>query len=728
MITFDKTQNVIRLDNGSICYLIYINSQGYLETVYFGKSVADFNIDSVRKAPESHEDTRYFSRELGKEVAYSDGYKEGVAPLELSPHGLRDKRYSPIVIQRDNGSYATDFLYVSHRIYDGVAPLNGLPSVHGDNCATVEFLLKERSRELYVKHRITIFADKDVIVKNFEITNNTGKDVVLSRAMSMQIDLPKNCYTLNYFCGRWAEERRHCETPIGEGAKEVYSNNGASSAEANPFVYLKSTNADYDYGEALGFNILYSGNFKFRVSSDYWQGLHVTYGINDEDFAWVLKEGDSFVTPQTVIAYSNRGIDGMSQTFHNFVRDNIISYKYDNKYKPVLFNSWEGCYFNFNTDSIISYIDDAKEIGAELFVLDDGWFGRRSDDTDGLGDWYVNKDKIDLHKVIKHCKSKGLKFGIWFEPEMVNFNSDLYKVHPEYALSEQGEDIRPARHQLCLDFSNPEVVDNVYRQMKAFLNEYDVDYIKWDYNRRVYEHTSSFFGAERQGEIYHRLTLGYYSLLSRIASEHPNIMIEGCAGGGARFDLGTLCYCPQIWTSDESNPVRRSVINFNTSLGYPLRCMATHVNDCSLMDYRQKSLFALFGAYGYEMNPNKLTDDDKAVLSKTAELYKKYHKDVIEDGTLYHLRSPQTDNWYVMQCVSKDKSTSMVLLMNILHEKDQFRFIKLKGLDACKKYRNSLDNKVYYGDFYMNVGLNCSQWWANEFNCELVILEEAVFN
>lgn len=724
MITFDKKQNTVKLDNGNVSYLIYINSAGYLETVYFGKSIADFDIDVVRKVPEHHEETRFFSREIGKEVSYSDGYKEGVAPLELSTHGRRDKRYSPIVIRRDNGSYATDFVYVSHRIFDGIECLKGLPCVHGDKCSTVEFLLKERSRELYVKHKITIFDDKDVIVKNFEILNKTEGSVTLSRAMSMQLDLPSRNYTLNSFCGRWGEERRHYETVVAEGTQEIYSNTGSSSAEANPFVYLKALNANNDHGEVIGFNIVYSGNFKFRLSSNYWQGLHITYGINDEDFAWVLNKGESFVTPQTVIAYSNCGIDGMSHSFHNFIRDNIISYKHDKQYKPVLFNSWEGCYFDFNTQSIISYIDDAAKIGAELFVLDDGWFGRRNDDTDGLGDWQVNKDKIDLHKVIKHCRSKGLKFGIWFEPEMVNFNSDLYKQHPEYVLQEQGEDIHLGRHQMRLDFSNPEVVENIYRQMKAFLSEYDVDYIKWDYNRSVLEHTSSRLGCERQGEVYHRLVLGYYSLLSRIAEEYPDIMIEGCAGGGSRFDLGTLCYCPQIWTSDESNPVRRSVINYNTSLGYPLSCMATHVNDCKLMDYKQKGLFALFGTYGYEMNPNKLTDDEKSMLLDAAALYKRYHKDVIENGTMYHLRSPQTDNWYVVQCVSVDKSRSLVLLMNILHEKDKFRFVKLKGLEASKKYRNSMDGKSYFGDFYMNIGLNYSQQWVNEFDCKLVILEQ----
>lgn len=722
MINYDAKQNVIKLDNGSINFVIYINQEGYLETIYFGKSVKDFDVSSVRIT--GGEEHGIYSIAENKETVYPDGYKEGVAPVEISTHARKDKRGAPIIVKRENGSFVTDFRYVSHRIYSGIEELNGLPCAHGENCNTVEFLLKEHTRELYVKHRVTIFEDKDIIIKNFEIVNDTGKSVVLDRAMSMQLDLPGMDHTFNHFCGRWAEERKRVENEIYDGVTEIYSNGGASSAEENPFVFLKAKNADYDKGEVIGFNLIYSGNFKFRLLCNWFKGVHITYGINDEDFGWVLNDGESFTTPQAVISYSSNGIDKMGQNFHAFIRENIIRYKHDREYKPVVFNSWEGCYFGFDTESIISYMESAKEIGAELFVLDDGWFSRRNDDTDGLGDWYVNEKKIDLHRVIERCHSLGMKFGIWFEPEMVNFKSDLFKEHPEYALLDEGEDSSVFRHQQHLDFSNPEVVENVYKQIKIFLNEYKIDYIKWDYNRRICEHSSARLGAERQGEVYHRVTLGYYSLLSLIAKEYPDIMIEGCAGGGARFDLGTLCYCPQIWTSDESNPVRRSIINYNTSLGYPLSCMATHVNDRKLMNYEQKSLFALFGGYGFEMNPNKLTDGEKETLFKTTQLYKKFHKEVIEEGTLYHLRSPQTDNWYIMQCVSKDKAKSLIMIMNILQEKDVFRYIKLKGLDPDKSYKNNFDGKVFYGDYYMNIGVNFSAQWRGEFDCNLLILEE----
>lgn len=725
MINYDSVNKTVKLDNDSVEYLIYINDEGYLETVYFGKSIKNFDIDFIRKAPHWHEDANIYDLAVKQEVPYSDGFKESCAPLELSTHARRDKRGAPIIIRRPNGSFATDFLYVSHRIYRGTKPLCGLPSVHGNDCDTVEFLLKERTRELYVKLTVSLFDNCDVIVKNFEIFNKSGEDVAISRAMSMQLDLPSNSFSLVHFGGRWANERNAYQNKVVDGIQEVASFNGSSSAEENPFVFLQADGADNVHGEVIGFNLLYSGNFKFRIQQDYNKGIHITYGINDEDFEWILADGESFVTPQAAISYSGEGIDRMSRNFHDFVRNNIISYRHDKAYKPVLFNSWEGCYFDFDTKSILSYIDDAEKIGAELFVLDDGWFGRRNGDKDGLGDWYVNSDKIDLAKVVGYCHEKGMKFGIWFEPEMVNYTSDLYKAHKDYALCEEGENIFLGRHQMHLDFTRPEVVDNIYCQMKAILDKYSIDYIKWDYNRRVLEHTSSHLGAKHQGEVYHRLVLGYYSLLSRIAAEYPDIMIEGCAGGGARFDLGTLCYCPQIWTSDESNPIRRSTINYNTSLGYPLSCMGTHVNNCKLMDYKQKGLFALFGTYGYEMNPNLLSDEERAMLNETADLYKRYHKDVIENGDMYHIASPQTDNWYIVQCVSKDKSCSLVLTMNILCVKDCFRFIKLRGLDPDRKYVNNVDGKAYFGDYYMTVGINYSQVWREEFGCELIVLSEA---
>ena len=341
-----------------------------------------------------------------------------------------------------------------------------------------------------------------------------------------------------------------------------------------------------------------------------------------------------------------------------------------------------------------------------------------------MGDWYVNKNKIDLHKVIDHCHSKNLKFGIWFEPEMINPDSDLYRTHPEYVLGEPNQNLSLGRHQFHLDFSNPKVVDNIYNQMVKIIDEYDIDYIKWDHNRTIAEHFSKYYDNHHQGEIYHRLTLGYYSLIGRLVKKYPNIMFEGCASGGGRFDLGTLFYTPQIWTSDNTDPVQRLFIQYNTSLGYPLSTISAHASNNKMTNYRTKASIALFGGYGYEMNPNVLSEEEIRELSDVAKIYKEYHNEVINNGVLYHLLSPNTDNKLCIESVSQDKAKALILYINLFTEHEVYRFIKLKGLDKDKYYHNSFNNEVHKGEYYMKVGLNLTFYRFYEFNCKLIVLKE----
>lgn len=726
MITYNENNRVFNLTNGSISLFLYLNEEGYLENIYFGAYLKDIpNPHGIRKANVDNNSTQIFDYKSQTEKTFVDQFKSTCALLEISSHGLSDKRGAPIVIKKPNGSNVTKLLFNEYKIYKGIKSLDGLPhALDNGDCETIEFLLKEEGYDIFVKYYLTIYLNKDILVKNFEIINNTTENIEIQRAMSMQLDLNNVDYKLVHFRGRWAKERDKVVSDVNDGIYEVSSNYGRSSHEENPFVYLMKKDATMDSGEVIGFNLIYSSNFKFRLFSDYFLTLHVTYGINDEDFLWVLAPGESFMTPQAVISYSNEGVDKMSQNFHAFIKKDLITYKADKEYKPVLFNSWEGCYFDFTTDSIISYIDDSKKIGAELFVLDDGWFGRRNDDYDGLGDWYVNSKKIDLAKVIEHCHQNSMRFGIWFEPEMVNPLSDLFKNHPDYVLGESEKDLTISRHQFHLDFSNPDVVENIYNQMVKILDEYQIDYIKWDYNRVVYEHYSRHYDKNHQGEIYHRLVLGYYHLLSKLIERYPNIMFEGCASGGGRFDMGTLFYCPQIWCSDESDPIQRIFIQYNTSLGYPLSTIGSHANANSITSYKTKASIALFGTYGYEMNPNKLNENEIKELNEIADIYKKYHKEVIADGTLYHLLSPNFTNFICLESVSKDKTQSLVLLMNKLKEGDCYRFIKLKGLDENKQYINTYDNQVYSGEYYMKVGINFSRDWFDEFTCKLIEIKE----
>lgn len=717
MIKYNQSARTIKLSNGSVDYVLYINNDNIVETAYFGKSFKCENYNALRNYNTVFVDTYFVD---GEEKYYEHGFNFQASRLELGSHARIDKRCSPVIIRRGNGSYETDFRYVSHASYKGIKPLNGLPCAHGENCETVEILFKDYTSELYATLFVTLFSDKDIIVKNFVIRNG-GERVELLCAKSMQLDLPSMDYDWVHFGGRWSEERQLKRSLLHDGAQQVSSNRGVSSHYENPFTYLQAKDATADYGEVIGFNLIYSGNFKFDCECGVWQGTHITYGINEEDFCWTLNNGESFTTPQAVISYSYAGTDKMSQNFHSFIKDNLISYRHDREYKPVLFNSWEGCYFDFGTDSIISYIDDAAKIGSELFVLDDGWFGVRNDDRTSLGDWKVNGKKLDLHKVVEHCRKKGLKFGIWFEPEMVSPVSELYSRHSDYALKGENKTEHTAhRHQYVLDFTNPAVVDDIYCQMRTFIVEYKPDYVKWDYNRMVYEHVSPRLGS-RQGEVYHRLILGYYSLIGRLTAEFPDLMIEGCAGGGARFDMGTLYYAPQIWTSDESNPARRLFINYYTSLGYPLSTMGTHVNDSTITDYENKANFALFGTYGYEMNPNKLTEEQCTQLKKVADIYKQYHNAVVNNGTLYHLLSPEDGNAVCLQCVSQDKTQSLVLFATIASEREKYRFLRLKGLNPEYNYRVEGEG-IYTGEYLSTVGINmCSQWF-NEHTFRLLII------
>lgn len=722
MVSYNAEKRIITLSNGNISYVIYINPNGVLEQLYFGKywegQEADLAALPVRDGGE------ILDMQTGE---MTHRHETRTLCYEISSHGLWDKRGAPIVIPKENGSTVTDFRYLSHKAYKGIHPLATLPSAKGgeEDCDTVEFLLKETSRELYLTYCLTLYRDSNILVRHFALENKTSAPVFLDRAMSMQLDLPSSHYDIVHFPGRWAQERDYEENPVLDGVQEISSNYGRSGHEENPFVYLKEHKATNDRGEVIGFNLIYSSNFKFRTFVNRDRQLHITYGINDEDFCWKLEAGETFETPQAVIAYSAEGIDGMSQAFHHFIREHLITYRHDKEYKPVLFNSWEGCYFNFNTESVISYIDDAIKIGTELFVLDDGWFGARNNDRLGLGDWYVNRQKVDLHKIMAHCKEKGIKFGIWFEPEMVNPVSDLYAAHPDYVPGEpDAAELSLHRHQLHLDFSVKEVVDNIYAQMKAFLQEYPVSYIKWDYNRVVNEHFSRHYPADRQGEIYHRMMLGYYDLIGRLTREYPDIMFEGCSSGGGRFDLGTLYFCPQIWTSDESDPSQRIAIQYNTSLGYPLSTIGAHVNDSKVSSYKTKAILALFGTYGYEMNPNILTASEQEELREIAEIYCKYHQSVIGNGTLYHLLSPNEGNLMCMQSVSKDQTASLVILMNYRKEHAQFRVIRLRGLDPEKQYKNSYTGTVHSGTFYMERGIDFSSDGFASINCRLVILTE----
>lgn len=712
MIQFNKKYNTFTLSNNEITYCIYLNSEGYLEKIYFGAFIKDIDlnfINSKRKLNVNNGSNGFFDVKNNKETEYKDKYDNYGALLEIGSHGLSDKRGAPIIIKKNKNYNVTNFHYSSFKIIKGFKKYNGIPYVFDnfDAAETLEIFLKDEYSDTYLTYNISIFNDLNIIVKNFEILNNNCDDIYIEKASSLQLDLENSCYSLVHFYGSWAHERNKEEINLHHGLIKISSNSGRSSHEENPFIYLKSMGADYTNGEVIGFNLVYSGNFSFEINTNCLNNPRILYGINEEDFDYLLRYKEKFISPQAIISYSNKGIDYMSQTFATFIKKHIISYKNDKEYKSILFNSWEGCYFNFTTDSIIKYIEDSKKIGTELFVLDDGWFGNRNDDSRGLGDWFINTKKIDLKKISNKVHELNMKFGLWFEPEMINPDSILFSCHSEYVLGNYDHNLSLSRHQLVLDFSNEEVVNNIFKQMCLILDNYQIDYIKWDHNRFIGEHYSKKYSNNEQGMIYHKNILGYYSLLEKIIKRYPSLMIEGCASGGGRFDLGTLYYCPQIWASDNQDPLVRIFIQYNTSLGYPLSCIGSHANNSSNASYSTKARLALFGTYGYEMNPNDLNENEIKELNEVAKIYTTYHKNVIENGILYHLIEPQiNDKTMSLLSVDLDKKTGLLLLIfDSLIEKESIN-IKLKGLSKNDFYINSYDNKSYKGEYYIQKGLD----------------------
>ena len=720
IIFYDEQTKLFNISNDSITYLFFINECGYLQHLYFGDKLESFDFESFINI--GYEWGMTYLDTDGCEKNYHGFYYDR-SLMEIGFHGGSDKRGSQFIIEHNDYSCRTEFKYISHRIYQGKPTLESMPSTftNASDSMTLEIVLKDVRADIELVTSYTIFKNLNIIARNNKLVNKTKDKIYLKRAYSYQLDLAESDFDLIHFYGDWSTERFVDRRSIGDGRFIVQSNLGRSSHEENPFVILCDKTCGENQGRAYGFSLVYSGNFSISANVDKWRITRMLVGINDEDFKFELNPSDVFEVPEGILVYSNEGFGKLSRDMHDLVRSHLIRFQNVDLPRPLLFNSWEGCFMDFNTQVILDYMYHAKSIGAELFVLDDGWFGERNDDTKALGDWYINEEKINFEKIITQCHELGMKFGLWFEPEMINPNSDLFRKNPKFALGERDKVCSLSRHQLVLDTSNDEAVDLVYEMMCAILDKYPIDYIKVDHNRNIHEIASS----SKYGETYHRLVLGAYKLYGKLINRYPNLFIENCSSGGGRFDLGMLYYSPQIWASDETNPVQRMFIQYGTSFAYPLSSIGAHISKCPITNYKTKGHVAMFGSYGLEMNPCLLNEDERKEIIEINEIYHKYHNEVIQNGDLYRLLSPFETNYMSMMSVSKDKTKALVFFSNLLKENNRCRYLKLLGLDKNKRYRNSLDNKTYSADYYMNIGLNFTKW-LNEFSSHLIILEEEV--
>lgn len=707
MISFDEKQKVFNLTNASISHLFSIEEGGLLGHLYYGPKIRAYH--GERFYPRID---RGFSGNLPDSLDRT--YSKDDLLQEYSGNNTGDFRLPAIVIKTKNGARMTDFRYQSYKIINGKPKLEGLPQsyVESDQEAqTLEVTLRDDVIKADLVLTYTIYRDRPVITRNARLINCGSEAFQVEKLASMQLDLTKQNYDLVYLPGQYGVERQTRRKSIDQGIFEMSSRRGASSHHMNPFAAIVDKDTDEFHGNVMATLLVYSGNFKISLESDQIDQIRLLVGINDDNFSWKLNPGESFQTPEAINVYSTKGLNGMTQVFHHLLRERVARGKWRDRERPIIINNWEATEMNFDAAKLDQIVEEAEPLGIEMFVLDDGWFGHRDDDNSSLGDWYVNTKKIDLHKVAKQTHDAGMKFGLWFEPEMISKDSDLYKNHPDYVLHEPGRGMTLARNQLVLDFSRPEVVDNIFDQICKILDDVDIDYIKWDCNRNLTEVYSAAYPADQEGEIAHRHILGVYSLMERLIERYPDILFESCSGGGGRDDAGLLYYMPQCWPSDNTDANERLRIQEGTSLVYPISSVTGHVSAVPnghtnrITSFKMRGDVAMSATFGYELDPSALTEDEKAEVKKQVAFYKE-HRKLIQFGDFYRLQSAFAGNHVAWEFVSPDKSEALLFMYRKLSSvRYEIVNTKMYALDPDKNYQDSVTGKIYGGDELMNLGL-----------------------
>ena len=726
-IVFNKESKTYTIQTKNTTYQMKINPFGVLLHTYYGRKIEDDDLCYT-----AFNDMRPFT----PKTEYIKGDEAWChidhLPQEISAFGCGDYRESAINIRHADGTLGLQPIFYSAEIKKGKYSLDGLPAFYGDEGETLIVTLKDRVYDVYLHLYYGVLPEYDLITRALVIENKTDSKIHVEKALSLNLDFNYGDFDLVSFEGRWAEERRFQRAPVLHGKTQVFSTRGASGHIMNPSCMLVDKNATETSGDVYAFAFVYSGSFLISASRNFNDNTRLVIGINPENFDFALEKGEKFVAPEVALTFSYTGFEKASQNLHKSIRNNLCRGKFKNARRPVLINNWEGTYFDFNADKLVSMAKDASELGVELFVMDDGWFGKRDDDYSGLGDWFVNEKKLGctLKELAERINEAGLKFGIWFEPECVNEDSELYRAHPDYAFKMPHRQQTLGRHQMILDMSRKEVRDNIYNQLTKILDSANISYVKWDFNRNITDLYSCEVPADKQGEIYHRYMLGVYELLERITSRYPDILFESCSGGGGRFDCGMHYYMPQAWTSDDTDPIERLKIQHGTSFIYPVSTMGAHVSAVPnhqtgrITPLKTRGIVAYFGTYGLELDVNKMTDEEKAEIKRQVAEFKK-HYELIQRGEYSRLASPyENDRLYcVWQVASPDKSEALVAAVKYKNEANTHpEIVRLRGLDENKYYKVNGD-KVYRGASLMYNGLVMKECWG-DYQSELYYLEE----
>lgn len=707
-IEYSDASKIFHLQTKHTSYVFHVLENGELGQIYYGTKIhAKDNYSNLT------------TRELkDATVAWKidkPDFQPDILKFEYSALGSGDFRFPAFQLTFNNGSRISEFKYASYEIKSGKRRLDGLPATFGfadDGSQTLIITLRDETVGVDLQLSYSVFPDQDVIVRSSKFINHGTERVVIDHAFSSELDLPDSNYDLIEFPGAWARERHFTRSKLKPGYQGAGSLRTASSHQANPFMMLARPDTGENSGEVFGFNLVYSGNFLDQVEVDQFDGSRVLIGINPNEFSWNLTPGETFQTPEAVQTFSNQGINALSQQLADFYQQHLVNQRYAHSTRPILVNNWEATYFNFNENKLMEIVKTAKSVGIEMFVLDDGWFGERNDDTTSLGDWFVDKSKFPngIGHFANQVHELGMKLGVWFEPEMISKQSQLYGEHPDWMIQTPGRHQTPGRNQFVLDMSRPEVVDYLVDSISKIIDETQLDYIKWDMNRYITEMYGQKLAANQQLEMGHRYILGVYDLYERLTKAHPEVLFESCASGGGRFDLGMMYYAPQAWTSDDTDAVERMKIQHGTSYGYSQSMMGAHVsavpNDQTgrYTELNTRARVAYFGDFGYELDLTKMTDSELSEVRKQVEFYKKY-REVFQFGKFYRLESPFNGNVTSWQVVSPDRDLAIVGRFQLLNiPNSPYLRIKFKGLDPDKQYRVNGSEEIFYGDELMNAG------------------------
>lgn len=713
---------IFYLETENTLYQMKADEYGVLLHLWYGKKT-DCNMDYLLDYP----DVGFAGNVY--DVDNCRTYSLNTLPLEYGTAGTGDYRVPAISVTHGDGSTALDLRYQEHKILKGKYSIPGLPAVYAgeEEAETLEIILKDTATDIRVILKYGILENQDVITRSVVIINDGEMPVKINRAHSFSMDMPYGDWEWMHFHGRHAMERQVERVPLLHGVQESGSTRGTSSHQQNPSVLLCEKNCTETSGYCMGAVLMYSGGFQTQVELDQLNQTRIVMGIHPDTFCWTLNGGESFYTPEVILSCSDEGMDKLSGRFHRVIREHVCRGKYKMTERPVLINNWEATYFDFDEEKIFNIAKQASELGVDMMVLDDGWFGKRDSDSTGLGDWFVNEDKIKggLEKLVKRINGLGMKFGIWFEPEMISEESNLYKEHPDWAIQIPGRKPMRGRYQLVLDMTRQDVRDYLYRQISNVLDCANVEYIKWDMNRSISDWYSPGLSSDRQSEMPHRYVLGLYELLERLTTDYPYVLFEGCSGGGGRFDAGMLYYCPQIWCSDDTDAYERTKIQYGTSFFYPVSAVGSHVSAVPnhqtgrITPLETRAVTAMAGSFGYELDLNTLSEEEKAEVAEQIVRFKKYGP-LIHNGSYHRLSNPMEDKFAIWSFVSEDKKQVLVHGMIFRTEANMLRYpVRLRGLDGTKKYRLDETGKIFTGKALMEAGILLPKAWGDYAPVEL---------